>query len=81
MKKSQNQNLEESLSGLSTTQFPTVGLNVLRSKRSTVDFQAKFMESRLRRKPKVGVLGRGPPQSKNRDLEEKCRKLFREIGP
>jgi hypothetical protein len=63
--------LKESLSGLSATQFPTVALNVLRSKRPTVDFQPKFMKSRLRRKPKVGVLGRGHPHLKNRDLEEK----------
>ncbi len=71
IKKSQNQNSEESLFGLSATQFPTVDLNVLRSKRTTVGFQAKFMESRLRRKPKVGVLERGPPHSKNRDWKEK----------
>jgi hypothetical protein len=32
-------------------------LNILRSKRSTVGFQAKFMKSRLRRRPKASVLG------------------------
>ncbi len=71
MKKSQNQNSEESLSGLWATRFPTVDLNVLRSKRSTVVFQAKFMESRLRRKPKVSVLGRGLHIQKNRDWKKK----------
>ncbi len=37
--------------------FPLWVLNVLRSKRSTVVFQAKFLKSRLRRRPKVSVLG------------------------